>query len=151
MIISFDLDDTLIPGIQQFETGRRSFLQRVCGVEKVRVGAIALMKACKAEGHKVYVYTTSLRSTGWIWWTFFSYGVRLDKVINQRVHDRVMRGSEISSSKYPPAFKIDVHIDDARGVGMEGERYNFRTIIVAGDDGAWTEKVLSFIKDCGKL
>ena len=70
MIISFDLDDTLIPGTKQFATLERSFLQKLWKVEKLRMGTIELMKACQAKGHKVYVYTTSYRPPRRIWWMF---------------------------------------------------------------------------------
>lgn len=63
MIISFDLDDTLIPGIKKFETEKRSISQKLCGIEKIRFGTIELMKSCKLQGHKIYIYTTS--HLGW--------------------------------------------------------------------------------------
>jgi hypothetical protein len=49
MIISFDLDDTLIPGVKKFETEKRSIFQQLCGIEKIRTGTIKLMKACKMQ------------------------------------------------------------------------------------------------------
>jgi len=144
MIISFDLDDTLIPGTKQFETSARSFLQKLWKVEKLRTGTIELMKACQEKGHKVYVYTTSYRSPRRIWWMFYLYGIKLDKVINQQVHNQVVR-MPAKPSKYPPAFKIDLHIDDSKGVEMEGEKYNFRTIIVNENNPNWAAEILAAI------
>lgn len=53
----------------------------------------------------------------------------------------------MSSSKYPVAFKFDLHIDDSKGVGIEGERFNFKTIIVDPSDQNWTDKVLREVGD----
>lgn len=144
MIISFDLDDTLIPGIKQFDTQERTLLQKLWKVEKLRVGTIELMKACQAKGHKVYVYTTSYRPPRRIWWMFYLYGIRLDKVINQQVHNQFVR-LPAKPSKYPPAFNIDLHIDDSKGVEMEGNRFNFRTIIISEDNTNWASDVLAAI------
>lgn len=144
MIISFDLDDTLIPSTKQFETIERSFLQKLWKVEKLRTGTIELMKACQAKGHKVYVYTTSYRPPRRIWWMFYLYGIKLDKVINQQVHNQFVR-MPAKPSKYPPAFKIDLHIDDSKGVEMEGGKYNFRTIIVNENNPNWTAEILAAI------
>lgn len=51
MIISFDLDDTLIPGVKKFETEKRSVFQKLFGIEKIRLGTIELMKFCKRQGY----------------------------------------------------------------------------------------------------
>jgi hypothetical protein len=142
MIISFDLDDTLIPGTKQFETVARTFLQKLWKVEKLRVGTVELMKACQARGHKVYVYTTSYRPPRRIWWMFYLYGIKLDKVINQQVHNQFVR-IPAKPSKYPPAFKIDLHIDDSKGVEIEGQTYNFRTVIVREDNPDWAVDILA--------
>jgi len=99
-----------------------------------------LIRQLKQEGCKVYVYTTSLRSPMYIRCLFLSYGIRLDKIINKTVHDRVLgkQGQEVS--KLPVAFNIDLHVDDSPGVEMEGLQYNFATVIV-GEEDNWVEKV----------
>jgi hypothetical protein len=145
MIISFDLDDTLIPGAKTFATENRSMFQRLLAIEEIRIGAIGLIKACQLKGHKVYIYTTSLRSVRKIRWMFYTYGVSLDKVINQKVHDRAFRNENSKPSKYPPAFHIDIHVDDSIGVEMEGLRFNFRTVIISQDDVKWTDNILQIL------
>ena len=145
MVISFDLDDTLIPGTKKFETEKRSIVQKLCGIEKIRVGTIKLMKACKTHRHQIYIYTTSLRSASKIWWTFYTYGIKLDKVINQKKHEIMLRELSTKYSKYPPAFNIDIHIDDSKGVEMEGKRFNFRTIIISEDNLHWTDDILRIL------
>ena len=145
MIISFDLDDTLIPTTKRFETERRNMLQRVCDIEELRIGTIQLMKTLQTQGHKIFIYTTSLRKTNKIWLMFFSYSIKLDKVINQTIHERTLRENYSNYSKYPPAFNIDIHIDDSRGVEVEGSRFGFKTIIVAADNTNWAEFILQNI------
>lgn len=145
MTISFDLDDTLIPGAKQFATEKRSVFQRLLGIEEIRMGTINLINACQLRGHKVYVYTTSLRSIAKIKWTFYTYGIRLDKVINWKLHERTLSHEQFKPSKYPPAFGIDLHIDDSKGVGQEGQRFNFRTIIVSQDNVNWKDDILKIL------
>ncbi len=130
MKISFDLDDTIVAN-QLFEWERQTWLQRICGVEKIRMGTISLFKELRRRGHSICVYTTSYRSIGKIRFMFRSYGIPVDEIINQVVHEKKVRSGEMTMSKYPPAFGIDVHVDDSRGVGMEGERYGFKTMIVS--------------------
>jgi hypothetical protein len=47
-----------------------------------------------------------------------------------------------TASKNPKLFGIDIHIDDALGVGLEGEKFGFRIIIINPDDKDWIEKIL---------
>lgn len=145
MIVSFDLDDTLIPGIKKFETEKRSIIQKLCGIEKIRLGTIELMKSLKLQGHQIYVYTTSLRPASRIWSTFYTYGIRLDKVINQKKHEAVLKAQSKLYSKYPPAFNIDIHIDDSKGVEIEGNSFNFKTIIISEGNLIWTEDILRIV------
>jgi len=143
--ISFDLDDTLIPGTKRFDTERQSLLHKIFGLETLRIGTVELIKELQSKEHKIYIYTTSFRSTTRIWWTFFLYGIKLDKIINQTVHERTLREKARTHSKYPPIFNIDIHVDDSKGVETEGHRHNFKTIIVKEDDSAWTDSILTSI------
>ncbi|MBC3541663.1 HAD family hydrolase [Rufibacter sediminis] len=145
MILSFDLDDTLIPGRNRFPTEKQNLFQKALGLEKVRRGTVQLMKRLKAEGHQVYVYTTSFRSASYIRCLFLSYGIWLDGIINQKRHDRTCKAEGRKCSKYPPAFGIDLHVDDSTGVEMEGQRYGFKTIIIAEEEEAWVERVLRIL------
>lgn len=115
------------------------------GIEKIRLGTIELMKACKQQGHQIYIYTTSLRPVSRIWFTFFTYGIKPDKVINLKVHEATLKDQSSLYSKYPPAFNIDIHIDDSKGVETEGNRYNFKTIIISEDNLNWTEDILKIL------
>ena len=63
--------------------------------------------------------------------------------------NRLMRSAQkrinMNSSKFPPAFKIDIHVDDSDGIRLEGERFGFKTIIVDPNDPSWTSKVMNSI------
>lgn len=143
MIISFDLDDTLILSI--FNTEKQTVIQRILGLEKIRYGTIELFKKLKSEGHIIYIYTTSFRSTIKTRLTFLIYEISVNKVINQEVHDRTLKEKKTRTSKFPPAFNIDIHIDDSPGLKIEGEKYNFKTIIVKVNDENWVDTILNEI------
>jgi hypothetical protein len=145
--ISFDLDDTLIPGSTTFPTEKRNAFQKLLGIERIRESAVKLMKQLKSEGHSICVYTTSFRKTFKIRFAFWTYGILLDRVINQTMHDEVLREKKNLCSKYPPAFNIDLHVDDSIGVGMEGQRFKFKTVIIS-DDGPWVNQIVSALKEC---
>lgn len=142
MIISFDLDDTLIPGTKTFDTEDQNLLQRLIGVEKIRKGTIGLFKQLRSRGYSIFIYTTSFRPTLKAKLTFMSYGISVDRVINQQCHDKELKENRTRCSKFPPAFGIDIHVDDSIGVGMEGDRFKFKTIIIEEDDLNWTEAIL---------
>jgi hypothetical protein len=147
MKISFDLDDTLIPGRVVFPTEKQTAFQKVLGIEPLREGATKLMKQLKSEGHSICIYTTSHRKTFVIRFAFWTFGIALDSVINQTRHDEVLKEKRNLFSKYPPAFDIDLHIDDSPGVALEGQRFKFKTVII-NDDKFWAEQVLSALNKC---
>jgi FMN phosphatase YigB (HAD superfamily) len=140
MILSFDLDDTLISN--KFELEKTNFLQRILGIECLRKGTIDLFKELKKQKHQIYIYTTSHRSESRIRWMFYSYGIAVDYVINQQKHQQKLRNTNIYSSKFPTIFNIDIHIDDSMGVEAEGKKYGFKTIIISETDKKWTKTIL---------
>ena len=77
MTISFDLDDTLIPGTKTFETEEQNSMQKLTGIERIRKGTIELFKELRSRGHKIYIYTTSFRPRLKAKLTFLSYGIPL--------------------------------------------------------------------------
>lgn len=142
MKISFDLDDTLIPGCIAFPTEKQNAFQKLLGIEPIREGTINLMKQLKTEGHSICIYTTSYRKTFAIRFAFWTFGIGLHTVVNQTRHNEVLKEKKNLCSKYPPAFKIDLHIDDSPGVGLEGQRFKFRTVII-NDDAPWANQILT--------
>jgi hypothetical protein len=148
MRIAFDLDDTLIPCAYRFPVERPTLLARCLGCEPLRLGAHALLRALRAGGHELWVYTTSLRSPWSVRLQFLSYGARLGGVVTGATEEHVcrLRGQGHGPrycSKYPPGFGIHLLVDDLEGVGVEGERFGFRVLRVAPDDERWAEKVLA--------
>jgi hypothetical protein len=144
MKISFDLDDMIVAN-KLFELERQTLLQRIFGVERIRSGTISLFKELRIRGHSICVYTTSFRSVRKIRFLFLSYGIPVDEIINQVIHEKKVKSRGMTMSKYPPVFGIDIHVDDSRGVGMEGERYGFKTIIVSVNDTDWVNSILKEI------
>jgi hypothetical protein len=103
------------------------------------------MQTLNARGWEVWVYTTSHRSPASVRRWLRSYGLRVARVINQDGHDRQLRRPTDGRppSKNPAAFGIDLHVDDSDGVRLEGERHDFRVVVVGPDDAGWAEKVLA--------
>jgi hypothetical protein len=142
MRISFDLDDTIIPGRIVFETESQNIIHALLGLEKIRKDTIKLFRELKNRNHQIGIYTTSFRSKRKIKLTFLFHGFWVDFVINQQQHSRELRHKDIKPSKYPPLFHIDLHIDDSRGVGLEAEKYNFQTIILGERETDWANNIL---------
>lgn len=144
MTIAFDLDNTLIPytSNNQFPVEARTLLRKLFQSEPLRMGTIKLFKSLKSNGHDLWIYTSSERSESYIRKTFLLHGIKLDGVINQQKHNLKCKKEGISFSKYPPAFGIDLLIDDSHGVELEGREGNFKTLIIASDNTEWVKKVL---------
>jgi hypothetical protein len=147
MRIAFDLDDTLIPGSRDlFPVERpRGPLGLLLARERLRRGAPGLMRALVRHRCEVWIYTTSLRSPRYIRDLFYWYGVRLGGAINQDTHwDWLMRQPPARRcSKYPPAFGIDLLVDNCEGVLMEGRQFGFRVVHVRPDDADWVQAVVA--------
>lgn len=142
MIISFDLDDTLIPPREtDFPTEQRNFFQKALGVERIRHRASELFRHLKGQGHKVGIYTTSYRPKFKLRFHLLTYGISPDFIITEKENRQELSKRQINCSKYPPAFNIDLHIDDSLGVEREGQTYNFQTIIIKKDDIDWFDKI----------
>jgi hypothetical protein len=140
---SFGIDDTLVcsPGVPTEQ--HLSRWSRLWYAERLRLGTQALMGELLRRRCELWIYTTSYRSPrylrGWFRWL----GVPLAGVVNQARHERVVgRGGP---SKYPPAFGIDLHIDDSEGVGLEGERHGFAVVVISPKDAGWAARVLKAV------
>src|ERR1700674_1900086 len=141
MRIAFDLDGTLIPGPgSPMLVEPLSAIVRCVWREPIRAGAPNLLRQLRGRGHEVWLYTTSFRNPTRMRVWFATFGVRLDGVVNQSRHDACVT---VASSKYPPAFGIDLMVDDAEGVRIEGERLGFTVLNVNENDAAWCTKVES--------
>ncbi|MBF4473103.1 MULTISPECIES: hypothetical protein [Flavobacterium] len=145
MKISFDLDDTLISKTK-FPLEKDTFFHQFFSFERIRLGTIDLFKKLKSENHEIYIYTTSFRSVSKIRLMFFIYGISVDGIINQQKHIKVLGEKSKTISKLPSKFGIDIHVDDSKGVEMEGERHDFKTIIISDNDKNWTNFILKNIR-----
>ena len=142
MIISFDIDNTLIPYADEFEVERQTLLARLLGAEKIRKGSIELFHELENKGHQIWIYTTSFRTKFSLWKTFISYGLNPRKIINGQTSQRQLSKHNCKASKHPKLFGIDIHVDDSEGVKREGERYGFQVIFVDPSDQDWQNTVL---------
>jgi len=150
MRISFDLDDTLIcyqPG-SLYEPTRVPLLLRHWFDEPLRLGAVSMMHQLSVLGCELGIYTTSLRSPTHLRRWFAFYGIKIAFVVNEAIHQTAIEPHRFQPrpSKYPPAFKIDLHIDDSSGVQTEGRSHGFSVIVVDPADELWHEKVLNEVK-----
>jgi hypothetical protein len=151
MRISFDIDDTLIlrrldpaPEPGRFPT----FIHRWFS-EPLRRGTCSLVSELRRRGCSIWIYTSSSRTLFGIHLWMFLHGIRVDAVVNSEKHYRELAGRRFSRlpSKYPPAFGIDLHVDDSEGVFMEGQEHGFRVLVIDPDDERWTEKVLDAVSN----
>jgi hypothetical protein len=145
MRIAFDLDGTLIPmpgSAMRLE--RLGIVSRLLSAEPLREGTSELFDRLRANGHEIWIYTTSLRSTGRLKLWLKVAGAPVAEVINQSRHEEAVRRGHVprSCSKYPPAFGIELLIDDLAGVELEGKRYGFSVLRIDPGDDAWCGKVI---------
>ena len=149
MNISFDLDSTLIPNGKEFETENRNGIAKLFGIEEIRKGTSELVSDLQNQGHKIHIYTTSFRSKIKIRQTLRYYGIKVSRIVNEKENRQILRSKNINSSKFPPAFDFDLHIDDLKGVEIESEKFNFKVIIIEPTDNNWAEKIKNGIKTLG--
>ena len=79
--------------------------------------------------------------------TFRAHGLRPEKYIAGDLNRETLARNHCNSSKNPNLFGIDLHVDDLPGVGIEGMRHNFETVIVGPGDSQWATKILAAVKD----
>jgi hypothetical protein len=68
-------------------------------------------------------------------------------VVNNVLHNRALtvHGLSNTPSKFPPAFDIDLHVDDSEGVRSEGHDHGFRVVVVDPQDENWAQRVLDAV------
>ena len=111
--------------------------------ERLRFGAVELLKHIQKQGFALWIYTTSYRSERDIRGFFRCYGIGLDCVINGEQHAKEVQGNRTEGmpSKYPSKYRIDLHIDDDISVVQNGKVYGFRVLIVKRHDEQWTDRI----------
>src|SRR3989344_8665413 len=128
--ISFDIDDTLACQLHHcaVEPSRLpACVHRWLG-EPLRIGTRSLTQELRRQGCSIWVYTSSGRTPSYIRRWLLLYGIRVDEVVNSMLHNRALtvHGLSNAPSKFPPAFDIDLHVDDSEGVRTEGRDHGFR-------------------------
>jgi hypothetical protein len=133
--VAFDLDATLILPNSEYaeEISQYKLLTKIFKVEKLRLGTKEIFNFLEEENCELWIYTTSYRSIRSIKWLFLVHGI-----INQDIHKKNV---SLNISKYPPAFNIEILIDDSKGVLMEGIQNNFKVIQIDPDNLNWVEKI----------
>jgi hypothetical protein len=147
--ISFDIDDTLACHHSHSAAERNalpSIIHRWLG-EPLRVGTRSLIRELRRRGCSIWIYTSSSRTPFYIRRWLLLHGIRVDGVVNNERHRHGLaaHGFSNSPSKFPPAFGIDLHVDDSEGVLMEGDVHGFRVVVVRPDDAHWAERVLEAV------
>ena len=148
MRIAFDLDMTLIDwgGLFPLETAIPFALLRPWFNEPLRRGTRQLMRTLQGQGHDLWIYTASGRDPTYLRIWFLLLGVRIGGVVNYPRHESLrLAGRCPNCSKYPPAFGIDLLIDDSEGVAEEGRRHGFSVLLIDPADVCWAEGVLAAV------
>lgn len=146
MRISFDIDDTLVCTHANAPTEPGwlpNFIHHWLG-EPLRQGTCRLFRELRRRGFSIWIYTTSVRTPFQVRLWLILHGICIDGVINQERHRTRLAGRSFSRvpSKYPPAFGIDLHVDDSEGVKMEGAEHGFQVVLVRPNDEQWEKVVL---------
>lgn len=147
--ISFDIDDTLACQLHHCAVEHSKLpacILRWLG-EPLRMGTRSLICELRRQGCSIWVYTSSGRTPSYIRRWLLLYGIRVDGVVNSVLHNRALtvHGLSNAPSKYPPAFDIDLHVDDSEGVRIEGHDHGFRVVVVHPEDERWARKVLDAV------
>lgn len=153
--VSFDIDDTLACQLHHCAVEQSwlpACLHRWFG-EPLRCGTRSLTRELRRQGCSIWVYTSSGRTPAYIRRWLLLYGIRVDGVVNSVVHNQalVTNGLANGPSKFPPAFDIDLHVDDSEGVRSEGHDHGFRVVVVHPEDEHWAQRVLDAVADVQAL
>ena len=147
--VSFDVDETLACHCAEVpvEDGFLPALMHRWLGEPLRRGACSLIRELRRRGCSVWIYTTSGRTPFYIRRWLLLYGIHVDGIVNSERHRHGLarHGFSRLPSKYPPAFGIDLHVDDSEGVQMEGDAHGFRVVVVRPEDERWTQRVLDAV------
>lgn len=140
LVISFDLDGTLLcEGNEHLADPEAPSLFGPfgCREDRLRLGALPLLRSLAEEGHAIWIYTQSLRGrsevTGW----FAGMGITLAGYVNLALHENACEQRGVVGKrprKCPHWFGIDVHVDDDEGIALECDGSACRVIVVRVDE-----------------
>ena len=152
MKIAFDLDDTLLPHMQDFTTEASAIplASRCLPIWRLRLGTRQLILELQDQGHEVWIYTRSQRSQSMIFWMFLLNGMRLQGIVNDRRHHLAIKTQPRELQlcfKLPPMFGIDILFDDAAYVRDAGITADFRVVQVNPHNPQWSSQVKESIEE----
>ncbi len=148
VLLAFELDDTLIPSSpDMFDTEPpRNWWRRWFVQEHLRVGSNRLLSTLSGIC-ELWVYTTSMRGSMYVRFLLGAYGGRIRGVVNGDRHMRWLKKQprHLRCPQYPPAYDIDLIVDDSEGVAVEGRQLGYQVLLIRPDDLDWTSKILKAV------
>ena len=149
MKVSFDLDETLFVNPEKVKT-EKNFpfpLNRIFK-DRLRKGAVELLKWINKKQFELWIYTTSYRTEMYIRNYFRYYGIKIDHIVNAQRHEKeVQKDRKVTlPSKYPSAYHIDLHVDDELSVYQNGIACGFKVYLLKNDDKEWTGNLKAYIE-----
>lgn len=142
--VAFGWSGTLVPELGEFHTTKPAGLAALVYNRAVREGTFALMRQLQAEGWEVWIYTLAPLPKTRLKLFFALNGVSLGGVITGHDHASAVRNQRAPSRsvKHPPAFGIDLMIDDKTITAQAGRQLGFATHQITTHP-KWTEPILS--------
>jgi hypothetical protein len=155
MKVSFDLDDTLFVSSDNVDTETSlNFPFNYIYKEKLRLGTVNIMKNIINNNIELWIYTTSFRSKRYIKGYFKKYGIKINinNIVNGKRHMDEVQGDrkEILPSKYPPKYKINLHVDDDISVKQNGDIYGFKVFLIKVNNTNWIKELWEMIESIRK-
>jgi hypothetical protein len=136
LVISFDLDGTLLcEGHEHLADPAVPSLMGPfgCREDRMRVGAVPLLKGLLEEGHSIWIYTQSLRGRSEVMGWFQEFGIPLSGYVNLALHESACDKRGVVGKlprKCPHWFGIDVHVDDDEQIALECADSGCRVIVI---------------------
>ncbi len=157
MVISFDLDGTLLCGaVSDLVDPELAPLVSPSGVreDRLRRGAASLLRGLAAEGHIIWIYTESFRGrTPMLEW-FAGLEIPIAGMVNRALHESAWQEQGIPAvcpRKCPPWFGIDVHVDNDPEVAREGVELGYHVILTDPDEVDFEQSVYSWLRKLDSL
>jgi len=147
LVISFDLDGTLLcEGYEHLADPEVPTLLGPfgCREDKLRLGALPLLRSLADEGHQIWIYTQSLRGRSEVTNWFAGFGISLAGYVNLALHESACDRRGFVGKlprKCPHWFGIDVHVDDDDQVAHECRETGCRVILIKPEDVDFEESV----------